>query len=87
MSTACRLPSALKSFCEMGCIYRESTHRHLACRIARRIDCAAPCRPRAKMDVASNGEPVYTYYHEVCSVQDEACCRDVRVRMREDVLR
>jgi hypothetical protein len=41
----CGLPSHLTSLCNTGCIYREPPFRHLACKEARKTECAAPCRP------------------------------------------
>lgn len=40
---ACRLPASLASLCETGCIFRDHTLRHLACKTALRTECAAPC--------------------------------------------
>jgi len=43
---SCGLPRSVQSFCEMGCIYRESSFRHLGCPRATKLDgCFAPCHP------------------------------------------
>ena len=39
----CRLPIALKSLCETGCIYRTQVLSHLACRLVPKPTCVAPC--------------------------------------------
>lgn len=46
--SACALPKVVKSFCEMGCIYREKGFRHLACpkKIRNGEACAVPCRTK-----------------------------------------
>ena len=69
----CHLPATLKSLCETGCVYRESHLRHLACPIALKTECAAPCYPepcpctgsKPKMDDAKRQKLKYKYYHEV----------------------
>ena len=43
----CSLGPAIKSLCESGCIYRESSLRHLACPASTKHDvCVAPCAPQ-----------------------------------------
>jgi hypothetical protein len=42
----CSLGPAVKSLCASGCIYRESSLRHLACPGSTKLDiCVAPCTP------------------------------------------
>ncbi len=45
---SCALPKVVKSFCDMGCIYREKGFRHLGCpkKIRTGALCAAPCKPK-----------------------------------------
>ena len=43
MNRCCFLPKTIRSLCEMGCIYRDSTLKHLACPLSSTRACAAPC--------------------------------------------
>lgn len=44
---ACALPKALKSLCEVSCIYREPNFQHLRCSLAKKTDvCVAPTCPK-----------------------------------------
>ncbi len=41
----CVLPKTIQGFCEVGCIYRESNFRHLACpKLRKTPGCIAPCK-------------------------------------------
>ena len=64
-AAACRLPTTLASLCETGCIFRDPSIRHLACKGVARTDCAAPCAkqpcpciPCPKMEVPVKGKIV-----------------------------
>lgn len=40
----CNLPDETKSLCDMGCIYRDKAHRHMACYLGvQSYNCVAPC--------------------------------------------
>jgi hypothetical protein len=82
---ACGLPTALKSLCETGCIFRDATLRHAACATALKTECAAPCypepcpcSPNPKMYKGRSG---YKYYHEVQQVQEETKRHHIRMHM------
>jgi hypothetical protein len=85
---ACRLPATLASLCETGCIFRDHTLRHMACKVVGRTDCAAPCAkqpcqciPCPKMEVPVKGKLNHKYYHEVPPLQEETKRPCLQLRM------
>ena len=89
MSRACTLPKSIRSFCESGCIYRASTHRHLACNHNFKSNsCVAPCqvspcvcRPKNGRDNKQIKRP-----YEVSLLQEEDRSRVISVCVRSKSL-
>ena len=79
----CILPKKLESICDAGCIYRESAFKHLACPLAKKDVCVAPCPPSdctCKPGRSGGRQPkIHKYYHEVFLLREEG---DSRVQMQ-----
>lgn len=73
MST-CSLPKTLEYVCKFGCIYRDQTLRHIACKKTQTQACVAPCQVKKDCGCYPPSFSIFLrpttpfYFYSVCDI-------------------